>query len=128
MHSPFPLRHLRFFPQTEADPLMNSVIPATFSFRFAMPVQRVDALPRKGKQLLKLTDDCRLFWPGSDLSEDVSPLKISAAWNPNGLGIAAEVTGKKHPAVSDIERPDETDALQIWINTRYTTSIRRGYR
>jgi hypothetical protein len=90
---------------------MNSVIPATFSFRFALPLQRVDALPRKGKQLLKLTDDCRLFWPGSDLKEDSSPLKLSAAWNSKGFGIAAEVSGKQHPAVSNIDRPDETDSL-----------------
>jgi len=107
---------------------MHSVIPATFSFRFSLPLQRVDALPRKGKQLLKLTDDCRLFWPGSDLHEGLSPLKLSAAWNLKGLAIAAEVTGKQHPAVSNIERPDETDAVQIWINTRNTTTIHRANR
>ena len=107
---------------------MNSVIPATFSFRFALPLQRVDALPRKGKQLLKLTDDCRLFWPGSDLKEGQQPLTLSAAWNPKGIGITAEVTGKQHPAVSDIDRPDETDAVQIWINTRNTTTIHRANR
>jgi hypothetical protein len=107
---------------------MNSVIPATFSFRFALPLQRVDALPRKGKQLLKLTDDCRLFWPGGDLKEGQQPLKLRAAWNPKGIGITAEVTGKQHPAVSDIDRPDETDAVQIWINTRNTTTIHRANR
>lgn len=107
---------------------MNTVIPATFSFRFALPLHRIDALPRKGKQLLKLTDDCRLFWPGSDLSEGASPLKLSAAWNPKGLAIAAAVTGKQHPTVSNIDRPDETDALQIWINTRNTTNIHRANR
>ena len=107
---------------------MNSVIPATFSFRFALPLQRVDALPRKGKRLLKLTDDCQLFRPGSDLNEGQQPLKLSAAWNPKGIGITAEVTGKQHPAVSDIDRPDETDAVQIWINTRNTTTIHRANR
>lgn len=112
----------------KANSLMNSVIPATFCFRFSSGVPRVDALPRKGKQLLKLTDDCRLFWPGSDLNEGPSPLKLSAAWNLKGLAIAAEVTGKQHPAVSNIERPDETDAVQIWINTRNTTTIHRANR
>ena len=107
---------------------MNSVIPATFSFRFALPLQRVDAMPQKGKQLLKLTDDCRLFWPGSDLNEGQQPLKLYAAWNPKGIGIMAEVTGKQHPAVSDVDRPGETDAVQIWINTRNTTTIHRANR
>lgn len=107
---------------------MNSVIPATFSFRFALPLQRVDALPRKGKQLLKLSDACRLFWPGSDLNEGKTPLKISAAWNPQGIGIALEVSNKKHPAVSNVDHPDETDAVQVWINTRNTTSIHRANR
>ncbi|NQV23651.1 MAG: hypothetical protein HQ518_04710 [Rhodopirellula sp.] len=107
---------------------MNSVIPATFSFRFALPLQRVDALPLKGKQLLKLDENCRLFWPGSDLSEVEQPLQLSAAWNPQGIAIAAQVSRKQHPAVSDINRPDETDAVQIWINTRNTTTIHRANR
>lgn len=107
---------------------MSSVIPATFSFRFAMPVQRVDALPRRGKRLLKLSDDCRLFWPGSDLSENSSPLQLSMAWNPKGLAVSVDVSGKQHPAVSNIDRPDDTDAVQVWINTRNTTSIHRANR
>ena len=108
--------------------LMNSVIPATFSFRFAMPIQRIDALPRREKQMLKLPDDCRLFWPGSELSESRIPVRLSVAWNPKGLAIAVEVSGKQHPAVSNVDRPDETDGLQVWINTRNTTSIHRANR
>ena len=107
---------------------MNSVIPATFSFRFAMPVRRIDALPLGGKKLLKLPENCRLLWPGNELSASESPLKLSAAWNPKGLAIAADVSGKRHPAVSDINRAGETDALQIWINTRNTTTIHRANR
>ena len=107
---------------------MNSVIPATFSFRFALPVPRIDALPRRGKQLLKLPDDCRVFWPGSDLAESKNQLQLSVAWNPKGLAIAATVSGKQHPAVSNIDQPDTTDALQIWINTRNTTTIHRANR
>ena len=107
---------------------MNSVIPATFSFRFALPVQRVDGLPRRGKQLLKLAEECQIFWPGSELGESGSPLKLSAAWNANGLAIAAEVSGKQHPAVSNVDRPDATDAVQIWINTRNTQAIHRANR
>lgn len=107
---------------------MNPIIPAPFSFRFAMPVPRIDALPGSGKRLPKLPDDCRIFWPQSDLSESESPLKLWAAWNPGGLAVAAEVRGKQQPAVSDIQQPVETDSLQLWISTRNAAAIHRANR
>lgn len=107
---------------------MNPVIPAPFSFRFAMPVKRVDKVPRRGKQLLNLPDDCRIFWPGRNAGAGESPVQLSLAWNPKGLAIALKVSDKQHPAVSNIDQPDDTDAFQIWINTRNTTTIHRANR
>lgn len=107
---------------------MSSIIPAPFSFRFAMPAPLIEALPGSGKRLPKLPDDCRIFWPQSDLSELESPLKLRAAWNPEGLAVTAKVRGKQHPAVSDIQQPAETDSVQLWISTRNTSGIHRANR
>lgn len=109
---------------------MNRVIPAAFTFRFALAATRVDAIPRRGKRLLKLTDDCQLLTPrlDADAHQPESPVTVSAAWNDNGIGFSVEVTGKKHPAVSNIDRPDDTDGFQIWLQTRGTQNIHRASR
>ena len=107
---------------------MNEVIPPAFSFRFAFPAPRIDAIPRRGKALLRLPDESRLHWPGSELTGWPSPIEVKAAWNPNGLGISVRVTGKKHPPVSNPDAPDATDGVQVWIDTRNTQTIHRANR
>lgn len=107
---------------------MNPIIPVPFSFRFAMPVRRIDSLPGARKRLPRLPDECQMFWPQSDLTESETPLKLRLAWNPGGLAVAADVSGKKHPTVSDVERPDTADSVQLWISTRTSTSIHRANR
>ncbi len=107
---------------------MNQIIPPSFAFRFAFPVPLVTEIPRRGKRLLKLGDEHRLFRPGTDFSEEQSPVSVSAAWNENGLGFAVEVHGKQHPPVSNPDRPDETDGFQLWIHTRRARTIHRANR
>ena len=107
---------------------MKTVIPAAFTFRFALPAARIDAVPRRGKRPLKLSDACRLLTPQLDTDQPESPVGVSAAWNDRGIGFAVEVTGKQHPAVSNIDRPDETDGFQIWLQTRGTQNIHRASR
>jgi len=110
------------------DRLMSTVIPAVFTFRFAVPASRTDAIPRRGKRPLKLTEDCRLLTPQLDADQTDSPVTVAAAWNDRGVGFAVEVTGKKHPAVSNVDRPDQTDGFQIWLQTRGTQNIHRASR
>lgn len=107
---------------------MPSVIPAAFTFKFALPAPRVDAIPRRGKRLLKLDDTCRLLTPELDPSGSESPVSVSAAWNARGIGFAIEITGKQHPAVSNVDNPTETDGFQIWLQTRGTQNIHRASR
>lgn len=107
---------------------MNQIIPPSFAFRFAFPVPRTDGIPRRGKRLLKLTDEHRLFRPGVDCSTESSPVSVFCGWNAGGLGFAVEVHGKQHPPVSNPDRPDETDAFQLWLHTRSARSIHRANR
>lgn len=107
---------------------MNDVIPAVFAFHFSMPVRCVEAIPRRGSRLLRLGPECRIHWPGSELDDAPGPVELRAAWNGMGLGFEVRVSGKKHPAVSNPDRPDATDGFQIWIDTRNTRTIHRGNR
>jgi len=107
---------------------MNQIIPPSFAFRFAFPVPRADGIPRRGKRLLKLGDEHRLFRPGADFGVEESPVSVFAAWNDGGLGFAVEVHGKQHPPVSNPDRSDETDSFQLWIHTRSARTIHRANR
>lgn len=107
---------------------MSDVIPPAFAFRFAFPVPRVEKLPRRGKRLLNLDESCRLTHPGAGLDFKPSNVDVRAGWNDNGIGLSAEISGKEHPPVSNPDRPDETDGIQFWLNTRSTRTIHRANR
>ncbi len=107
---------------------MNQIIPPTFAFRFAFPVSHAAEIPRRGKRLLDLSDEHRLFRPGADFSPHECPISVFCGWNNSGLGFAVEVHGKQHPPVSNPDRPDETDAFQLWIHTRSARTIHRANR
>ena len=107
---------------------MNQIIPPSFAFRFAFPVPHSDAIPRRGKRLLKLSEEHRLLRPGNDLSDESCPVTVSCGWNEKGIGFTVEVHGKQHPPVSNPDRPDETDAFQLWLHTRSARTIHRANR
>jgi hypothetical protein len=104
-----------------------AVVPAAFAFRFSFPVIRNESLPKRGKRLLDLDEKHRLLWPGSAFDEDGNVV-IKAAWNAMGIGFQVEVTGKRHPPVSNPDRAAETDGIQIWLDTRNTQTIHRANR
>lgn len=92
-----------------------------------MPCRRVDGLPRQGKarSILDLPPACRL--PDFARLESHEPwAEVRAAWNPRGLGIQAEISGKAGPIVRDEILPDASDGLHLWIDTRDTRDIHRA--
>ncbi|HEV3121106.1 MAG TPA: hypothetical protein VGY53_04355 [Isosphaeraceae bacterium] len=104
------------------------LIPQVFWFRMALPCTRIDALPRSGRgRLLDLAPECAL--PDfSRLEGHASWAEVRVAWNPKGLGVSFEVTGKTGPIVSDPERPLASDGVQLWIDTRDTRNAHRATR
>lgn len=106
---------------------MTAVVPHRFLFRYSIPIPRIDALPRKGRKLLKLPTKSELPQFG-DLDESEPFGQIAAAWNKRGLAVSATVQGKKHPPRCDQATPAESDGLQVWIDTRNTQSIHRASR
>lgn len=106
---------------------MKSIIPQPFLFRFSIPVRHVARMPKKGRQLLDLPNDCLLPFLG-ELEQSRPIGQVRLAWNSAGLGVSLSVTGKKMPPVGRLDEPTESDGLQVWFDTRNTQSIHRATR
>ena len=106
---------------------MNAVVPHRFLFRYSMPVRYLAGLPRPGRKLLNLPADCALP-KFSELDDEHLFGEIRMAWNSGGLGISVQALGKKQAAVCNPGAPEESDGLQVWIDTRNTQSIHRASR
>jgi hypothetical protein len=64
----------------------------------------------------------------ADLDEQISFADVRAAWSEVGLAFAVQVAGKRRPPWCRESRPDESDGLRVWIDTRDTHNIHRVSR
>ncbi len=104
---------------------MPAYVPYRFLVRLAHPCPYVPAMPR-------LDDDDLLAIPASGrlrtedlLSGQAVFADVRLGWNEHGLGVQAEVRGKRLPPAGDRERPRSSDGLSLWIDTR---DARRNHR
>jgi hypothetical protein len=104
------------------------LIPPSFYFRPSLSCPRVDGIPRGGNgRLLDLPRSCLL--PSFGRIDGRSPwAEVSLAWNPEGLAVAVEVSGKPGTIGHSPDRPEDSDGLQLWIDTRDTRDIHRASR
>lgn len=104
------------------------LIPQGFYFRIALPCARIDGIPRSGKaSLLDLPDSTIL--PSLGRLDGREPwAEVRAAWNIEGLGFAFEVSGKPGNLVHVPDHPEDSDGVQLWIDTRDTRDIHRASR
>jgi hypothetical protein len=106
---------------------VSALVPYRFLFRYSFAVRFEGKLPRRGKNLLGLTGKHRLPDLGElDAAQSFGVLRV--AWNEQGLGISAQVHGKRSPLACDLTAPESSDGLQVWIDTRNTQSIHRASR
>lgn len=106
---------------------MTALVPPEFLFRYTFGIRRVERLPRRGRQLLNLPQDCRV--PSlAEVSGRPEYGVLSMAWNDNGLGVSVSVRGKSDSVHCDPERPGDNDGLRLWIDTRNTQSVHRATR
>jgi hypothetical protein len=107
--------------------MSTTLIPQSFWFRLALPCQRVEGLPRPSGRLLDLPADSAL--PPTPRLDGREPwAEVRTAWNPGGLAIAVEVTGKPGRITHDPARPEASDGLQLWVDTRDTRDVHRATR
>jgi hypothetical protein len=107
---------------------MTAVVPHRFLFRYEMSIPRIAGLPRqKGDRPLKLPESTRIADLGA-LEQSDSFADVRAAWNQHGIGFQVEVTGRGRRLRCDPDRPDASDGIQIWIDTRGTQNVHRATR
>lgn len=106
---------------------MTQIVPHRWLFRFSIPIRHLGDVPREGDELLDLPSSCEIPDFGElDASSPFGALRM--AWNAGGLGISVQVAGKRRPPVCRASSPEDSDGLQVWIDTRNTQSIHRASR
>jgi hypothetical protein len=108
----------------------NTLLAPRFLFRFAVPVLRRDPIWKPG---------------GVDLDESYTLMNLASldngtenrergfadvrmAWSIEGLLLNVRVGGKQQPPWCREGRLEDSDGLQVWIDTRATLNIHRASR
>lgn len=103
-----------------------NLLPASFLFRYTLPVRCVDRLPRAKAPLIELPQSCECPWPSTMDSEPFAAMRL--AWNSEGFAISVSVTGKTNWPSCAPERLHSSDGVQLWLDTRDTQNIHRASR
>ena len=104
---------------------MSTLLPQAFWFRMALPCRRI-AVPTKGG-VLELPESCALPDFG-ELEGRPSWVSVRAGWNPSGLGLSFEVTGKVGKITHDPTGLQPSDGVRVWLDTRDTRDVHRATR
>lgn len=103
----------------------DALIAPNFLFRFAVPIRYCEAIGKSAN--LPWTDDHLL--PCLRAVEGRLPYgRVYAAWHESGIAFAVDVTGKKQPVWCRDSRLEDSDGIQVWIDTRATHNIHRASR
>lgn len=103
----------------------EALIDPRFLFRFAAPLLYHEPIWSAGG--VQLGEEHRLV----NLAEleGAQPIAdIRAAWNERGLAFNVRVERKRQPTWCRDSRLDDSDGLQVWIDTRDTHNIHRASR
>jgi hypothetical protein len=102
-----------------------SLLPQRFLFRLAAPcLYRDPVWSLRGPQL---EEKYRL--PGfSPLEGRAGYAEVRAAWSEAGLAFRVEVRGKQQPPWCRAPRPEDSDGLRVWIDTRDVHNVHRAGR
>ena len=105
--------------------MTDSLIPPRFMFRFAVDVRRAD--PLWSPQGVTLDESYRL--PHLAQLDDERPLAdVRMAWGPEGLVWWVRVEGKQQLPWCRDSRLEDSDGLQVWVDTRATFNVHRASR
>lgn len=113
---------------SDASVQLNTLLPPRYLFQFAVPLRRAKPAGPKGPAPL----DGSYSLPDLAALDRDTPASeprfadVRMAWAPEGLSLLVEVTGKTQPLWCRSSRADESDGLQVWIDTRATHTIHRA--
>ena len=102
-----------------------SLLAKRFLFRFSTPCFYRKALwTSRGA---RLGDKYRLV-SLAELEDRPGAAEVRAAWSEAGVALTIRVGSKKQPAWCRTTRPDDSDGVQLWIDTRDVHNIHRASR
>jgi hypothetical protein len=105
--------------------MAETLIAPSLLFRFAAPCNYTDQ--RWSASGIKLSEQhklpCFAELNGAKLFADVR-----LGWNEQGLAVNVAVNGKQQPPWCRDSRIDDSDGVQLWIDTRNTQNIHRAGR
>ena len=110
---------------SDAEPLDASLLPPRQFFRFSADVRRFE-FPGAGKQLV--LDEGYALPALGELDGRPTFADVRMGWNPQGLVWQATVEGKTQPPWCRDSRPEDSDGLQVWVDTRATFNVHRASR
>lgn len=107
----------------------TTLIPQPFWFRPLFQAPKVERIPRVSPtgRLLDLAEACLLPNFG-ELDGHAGWSRVWVAWNDRGLALSVEVTGKSGRIQFDSSRPQGSDGINVWVDTRDTRDIHRASR
>ena len=103
----------------------DPLLPTRFLFCFSVPCRYRDPLWPDDAQ--PLGEAYRLIGLG-ELEERAAWADVRAAWSEAGLAFHVRVQGKRQPPWCRASRPEDSDCLQIWIDTRDVHNVHRAGR
>jgi hypothetical protein len=101
------------------------LIPQAFWFRLAIPCVRVEGIPKPKGGMLDLPQ-ANLVPHFAQLDGKPTWAIVKAGWNPRGLGVSIEVSGKISPLAHDPFHPEICDRVHLWIDTRDSRTVHRA--
>ena len=106
----------------------NTLLAPRFLFQFSVPIQR--KTPIWTNHGVKLDDSHRLpdlaALDADSTAAERAFADVRMAWDDQGLAITSHVAGKAQPLWCRESRLEDSDGLQIWIDTRATHNIHRA--
>ena len=105
--------------------MTERLLPPTFLFRFSVPCRYHNASGSTGAVVLGSEFSIPSF---GELEERDSFADIRVAWSEDGLAITCDVTGKSQSLWCRSSKLDDSDGLQVWIDTRDAHNIHRASR
>ena len=108
----------------------NTLLSPRFLFHFEIPVRQCEAhWTKKGVTLgeeYRLVDLAQLDDGFADAERPFADVRM--AWNRNGLMWSVTVPNRSKALWCRESRPDQSDGLQLWIDTRATHNVHRATR
>ena len=105
--------------------MSDSLLPKRFLFRFSLPC--LYRRPLRADQGAALDAKFRLVGL-AELEGRSVPAEVRAAWSEEGLAFTVLVQGKQQPPWCRASKAEDSDGVQLWIDTRDVHNVHRASR